>query len=47
MELIKEDFKTIDVLQNDDEIQNHDKSNYKNFVEKSIKSAAFKYLTQL
>ena len=45
MELIKEDFKTIDVVQNDGEIQNQDKSSYKNFVKKSIKSAAFKYLT--
>ena len=47
VELIKEDFKTIDVVQNDGEIQNQDKSSYKNFVKKSIKSAAFKYLTQL
>ena len=35
------------IKENDDEIQNQDKSNYKNFVKKSIKSAAFKYLTQL
>ena len=47
VELIEEDFKTINEVQDDDEIKTHQKSHDKNFVKKCIKSAALKYLTQL
>ena len=44
VELIREDFKTLSIVQNDNEIQNMKTSTYKEHIKKSTKSAAFKYL---
>ena len=45
VELVHEDFKMIDEVQDDAKIQNTNTSGYKKNVKASIKNAAFKYLT--
>ena len=44
VEMIKDDFKTFNIVQNDEEIRNSTTSTYKEHIKKCAKSAAFNYL---
>ena len=44
MELIKDDFKALNIIQNDDKIKNMKTSTYKDHIKKYTKKAAFNYL---
>ena len=46
VELLKEDFKILDMLQNNEKIQKMNKNMYKQMIRKSIKNAALRYLTK-